>query len=106
MQPINLNSQTYLDKANLDRLQNQGVAKTDEEQMKAAQGFEAVMVSKFLNIIDSTVERDQDGLFAHGKVEQKFRSMMFDSIAKDMASSPETSLGMASQIYEEMENMK
>ncbi len=72
----------------------------DEKLMESAKDFEAVFVSKFLETMDSTVERN--GFLGDSNGEKIFRSMMFQEIGKDIASTPQTSLGFAQQIYDQM----
>jgi len=76
--------------------------KTDEELKKTAQDFESVFLTKFLETLNSTVERSEE--FSGGRGEEMFRSMMNEEIAKNIASTPQTSLGFAQQIYEQMKN--
>lgn len=74
-----------------------------EKLMKTAQEFEAVFISRLLNTMNSTVEKSE--LFGDSKVQDKFRSMMNQHVAKDIASNPQTSFGMAKQIYEQMKDL-
>lgn len=77
--------------------------KKDDELMKAAQSFEAVFVNQLLEIIDSTVERDE-GFFTGGRGEEMFRSMLNQETATDIASNAQTSFGLADKVYEQMKN--
>jgi len=61
-----------------------------------------VFLNKFLETINSTVERSEE--FSGGRGEEMFRSMMNEEIAKNIASTPQTSLGFAQQIYEQMKD--
>lgn len=76
--------------------------KTDEQLKKSAKDFEAVFINQFLETLSSTVERSEE--FSGGRGEEMFRSMMNDEIAKNLASTPQTSFGFAQQIYEQMKN--
>jgi len=76
--------------------------KTDEELKKTAHDFEAVFLTKFLETLNSTVEKGEE--FSGGRGEEMFRSMMNEEIAKNIASTPQTSFGFAQQIYEQMKN--
>lgn len=75
--------------------------KKDEELKKAAQDFEAVFLNQFLEMLNSTVERDE-GYLSGGRGGEMFRSMLNQEIAKNMASNSYTSFGFAKQIYEQM----
>lgn len=74
----------------------------DDKLMQTARDFEAVFITKFMETIDSTVERN--GLMGNSNGEKIFKSMMYQEIGKSIASTPETSFGFAKQIYEQMKN--
>lgn len=75
---------------------------TDEKLKQTAQDFEAVFLTQFLEILNSTVERSEE--FSGGRGEEMFRSMMNEEIAKNISSSSQTSFGFAQQIYEQMKD--
>lgn len=77
--------------------------KSDSELMDAAKQFESVFLNKLFNAMDSTVHRD--GMLSNGRGEKMFRSMFYDEIAKNTASDPTTSFGLAKQIYEQMKDL-
>ena len=70
---------------------------------KAAEEFEAIFVTKMLTEMDKTVDRE-NGLFGE-KTEylDTFKSIIYQQIGHDIASNPRSSLGMANQIYKQME---
>lgn len=74
-----------------------------EKLMKTAREFESVFITQLLNETQSTVEKS--GFMSGGPVEQKFKSMMNQYIAKDIAASPTANFGIAKQIYDQMKNM-
>lgn len=76
--------------------------KREDELMEAAKQFEAVFINQLFKSLDATIERED--MFSGGRGEEMFRSMFYDEIAKNIASTPETSFGMAKQIYEQMKN--
>ena len=70
---------------------------------KAAEEFEAIFITKMLTEMDKTVDRE-GGLF--GKESQyvdTFKSIVYQQMGHDMASNPRSSIGMAQQIYRQME---
>ena len=70
---------------------------------KAAEEFEAIFITKMLTEMDKTVDRD-GGLF--GKESQyvdTFKSIVYQQMVHDMASNPRSSIGMAQQIYRQLE---
>lgn len=76
----------------------------DEQLKKTAQEFESVFTNQLLTVMDSTIDRDQDGLFKQGRYEKQFRSMLNQYVAKDISTNPNTSLGLAKQMYEQMKD--
>lgn len=79
--------------------------KNKEDLMEAAKDFEAVFLNQLFNIMESTVEKDSEGLFSGGKGEEKFKSFFYDEIAKQASSNPTTSFGLAKQVYEQMKGL-
>ena len=70
---------------------------------KAAEEFEAIFVTKMLTEMDKTVDRE-NGLFGEkNQYQDTFKSIIYQQIGHDIASNPRTSLGMAKQIYSQME---
>ena len=70
---------------------------------KAAEEFEAIFVTKMLTEMDKTVDRE-NGIFGEkNQYEDTFKSIIYQQIGHDIASNPRTSLGMAEQIYRQME---
>lgn len=89
---------------NIDHLKNVNAKNSNnDELMKAAQDFEAVFITKLFQVMDSTVQKS--GLMGNGKNENMFKSLMHQDIAKNIASNPHTSFGLAKQIYEQMKDM-
>lgn len=74
----------------------------DEKLKEAAKDFEAVFIHQFMETIDKTVERSD--FLRGGNSENTFRSMLNQEIAKNTASSPSTSFGIAEQIYRQMKD--
>ena len=70
---------------------------------KAAEEFEAIFITKMLSEMDKTVDRE-GGIFGEKtQYEDTFKSIIYQQIGHDIASNPRTSLGMAEQIYKQME---
>lgn len=106
-----INPQDAVKIYNLDHQENinvlnkaKGANLEDSQMMEAAKDFEAVFVTKLLNVMDSTVSRDE-GFMKQGKTEKTFKSFYHQAIAKEMTRDPETSFGLAKQIYEQMKDM-
>ena len=70
---------------------------------KAAEEFEAIFITKMLTEMDKTVDRE-NGLFGEkSQYVDTFKSIVYQQIGHDMASKPTSSIGMAQQIYKQME---
>lgn len=70
---------------------------------KVSKEFEAIFVTKMLNTMDKTVNRE-GGIFSNDdKYMDKFKSYIYDEIGRDIAKNPRTSVGFAKQIYSQME---
>lgn len=73
---------------------------------KAAEEFESIFITKMLQEMDKTVDKEKDGLFGNdNKYEEAFKSIVFQQMGHDMASNPRTSFGFADQIYRQMEHL-
>ena len=79
-------------------------SKRDEELKKAAQDFEAVFINQLLQVMDSTIQRNE-GYLSEGRGGQMFRSMLNEEIAKSISKSPNANFGFAQQIYEQMKRI-
>ena len=84
-----------------NRIKESGDSKT--QLMKAAQEFEAIFVTKMFSEMDKTVDRE-GGIFGD-KTDyvDTFKSIVYQQIGHDIASNPRSSIGMAQQIYKQME---
>ncbi|MDD3149717.1 MAG: rod-binding protein [Candidatus Gastranaerophilales bacterium] len=104
--PIDINSKMFeIQGKNLENLESSANnAKDDKKKLQAAQEFEAMFLSKFMNTKDSTIERDQ-GIFKQGQAEKTFKSMLYNEIALNVAKDPSTSVGIAKQVYEQMKEL-
>ena len=84
-----------------NRIKESGDSK--EQLKKAAQEFEAIFITKMLSEMDKTVDRE-GGLFGDKtQYVDTFKSIVYQQIGHDMASKPTSSIGMAQQIYSQME---
>lgn len=77
----------------------------DEKAMKTAQEFEGLFISKMMEMMDSTISKEENGLFSPGKNEKTFKSFFFQEIGKEISKNPATSIGVAKQIYEQIKDM-
>ena len=96
------NAQTInSDQVLYNRIKESGDSKT--QLKKAAEEFEAIFITKMLAEMDKTVDRE-GGIFGEKtQYEDTFKSIIYQQIGHDIASNPRTSLGMAEQIYKQME---
>ena len=86
--------------------QIKGAGSEKEQLKKAATEFESVFITKMLQEMDKTVDKEKDGLFGNdNKYEEAFKGIMFQQMGRDLASNPRTSFGFADQIYRQMEHL-
>ena len=84
-----------------NRIKEAGDSKA--QLQKAAEEFEAIFITKMLTEMDKTVDRE-GGLFGEkSEYVDTFKSIVYQQIGHDIASNPHTSMGMAQQIYKQME---
>ncbi|MBR6126547.1 rod-binding protein [bacterium] len=73
---------------------------------KAATEFESIFITKMLQEMDKTVDKEENGLFGNdNKYEEAFKSIVFQQMGRDLANNPRTSFGFADQIYRQMEHL-
>lgn len=74
-----------------------------EQLKKVASEFESMFVTKMLTIMDSTVDKS-GGIFGEKQPYlDTFKSFIFQEMGRDISNNPRTSIGMAQQIYSQME---
>ena len=101
MARFNLQNQKISDMERFSGLNGQKDIK-EESLKQAASEFEAVFVKQLFEVMDKTVQKSE--LFHGGQAEDIFKSMLNDEMAKNIASSPTTSFGLAEQIYQQMKD--
>lgn len=84
-----------------NRIKEAGDSKV--QLQKAAEEFEAIFITKMLTQMDKTVDRE-NGIFGEkSEYVDTFKSIVYQQMGHDMASHPQSSIGLASQIYKQME---
>ena len=103
MQPIiNTNLQNiHTDNISKLRMKNLDVKDNDAKLKEAAQGFEAIFVTKLLNQMHSS-SMNEGGFIGQSNSEKMFKGMMFQEIGKEVAKT--SSFGIADAIYKQMKN--
>ena len=87
-----------------NRIKEAGDEKT--QLKKAATEFESIFITKMLQEMDKTVDKEENGLFGNdNKYEEAFKSIVFQQMGRDLANNPRTSFGFADQIYRQMEHL-
>lgn len=80
-----------------------GSSKSEKEQLqKTASEFESIFIAKMLNEMDKTVDKE-NSLFQESKYLDNLKSFMYNGIAREIASNPHTSIGVAKQLYTQLE---
>ena len=87
-----------------NQIKNSGDEKT--QLKKVASEFESIFITKMLQEMDKTVDKEENGLFGNdNKYEEAFKGIMFQQMGRDLANNPRTSFGFADQIYRQMEHL-
>ena len=77
--------------------------KSEKEQLqKVASEFESIFVSKMMMEMDKTVDKE-GSLFQESKYMDNLKSLMYNQIAREISSNPHTSIGVAKQLYTQLE---
>ena len=84
-----------------NRIKESGDSKA--QLKKAAEEFEAIFITKMLNEMDKTVDKENSLFGKESQYVDTFKSIVYQQIGHDMASTPRSSIGMAQQIYRQME---
>ena len=78
-------------------------AKSEKEQLKkVASEFESIFIAKMLTEMDKTVDKE-GSLFQESKYLDNLKSFMYNDIAREISSNPHTSIGVAKQLYTQLE---
>ena len=93
--------QTSSDFAQIEQIRRG--AKTEKEQLKqVSTEFESIFISKMLNEMEKTVDKE-GSLFKESKYLDNLKSFMYNDIARQIANDPRSSLGIAKQMYTQLE---
>ena len=93
--------QTSSDFAQIEQIRKG--AKTEKEQLKqVATEFESIFVAKMLTTMEKTVDKT-DSMFQESKYLDNLKSFMYNDIARQIANDPRSSIGIAKQMYTQLE---
>ncbi len=77
--------------------------KSQKEQLKkVSREFESIFIAKMLNEMDKTVDKE-GSMFKESKYLDNLKSFMYNDIARNIANNPQTSIGIATQMYTQLE---
>ena len=90
--------------SDLSAIENiKGSSKSEKEQLqKVANEFESIFIAKMLTEMDKTVDKE-GSLFQESKYMDNLKSFMYNEIAREISSNPHTSIGVAKQLYTQLE---
>ena len=90
--------------SDLSAIENiKGNSKSEKEQLKkVASEFESIFVSKMMMEMDKTIDKE-GSLFQESKYMDNLKSFMYNQIAREISSNPNTSIGIAKQMYTQLE---
>lgn len=94
-------AQNSVDLAQLENIKK-GSKSEKEQLMKVSEEFESIFVAKMLNELDKTVDKE-GSLFQESKYMDNLKSFMYNNIAREISHNPRTSLGIAKQMYTQLE---
>lgn len=78
-------------------------SKTEKEQLKeVASEFESIFIAKMLNEMDKTVDKE-GSMFQESKYLDNLKSFMYNDIARTIAQDEHSNLGIARQMYSQLE---
>lgn len=92
---------TNSDQVLYNRIKEAGDSKA--QLRKAAEEFESIFITKMLSQMDKTVDRTNGFFSERSPYVDTFKSIVFQQVGHDMASNPRTQIGLAKQIYNQME---
>ena len=103
MEPIITTDIQNIQENNLNKLRMDkcDVKKGNDALLEAAQGFEAIFVTKLLNQMNSS-SMNEGGFFGHSNGEKTFKGMLFQEIGKEVAKG--SNFGIAEAIYNQMKD--
>ena len=70
---------------------------------KVASEFEAIFITKMIETMDKTVDKENGIFCKEGHFLKNFKSFMYNEMGRQMAKNPSSSFGFAKQIYDQME---
>ena len=79
-----------------------GTKSSKEQLKKVSSEFESIFIAKMLNEMDKTVDKE-GSMFQESKYLDNLKSFMYNDIARTIAQDPRTSLGIAKQMYTQLE---
>ena len=100
----NIGSSYYSTSSDFSAIENiKKGAKSEKEQLqRVASEFESIFVAKILNELDKTVDKE-GSMFQESKYLDNLKSFMYNDIAREISSNPQSSLGIAKQMYQQLE---
>ena len=103
MEPIKTDIQDIQTTNNLNQLRMKTctVKNSKEKLLEAAQGFEAIFVTKMLNQMNSS-SMNEGGFIGQSNAQKTFKGMLFQEIGKEIAKT--SSFGIADAIYRQMKD--
>lgn len=103
MEPIKTDIQDIQTQNNLNQLRMKtcNVKNSEEKLLEAAQGFEAIFVTKLLNQMNSS-SMNQGGFLNQSSSQKTFKGMLFQEIGKEVAKT--SSFGIADAIYNQLKD--
>ena len=100
----NIGSSYMQNSSDLEQIANikRGTKSEKEQLKKVATEFESIFVAKMLTTMEKTVDKT-GSMFQESKYMDNLKSFMYNDIARNIAQNPRTSVGIATQLYSQLE---
>ena len=98
---LNNNGLVNNDQFTVNRIKSSGGQKA--QLKKVGEEFETMFLTKMIQTLDKTVDREGGMLGEESRYVDTFKNHVFQEVGRQIATNKYTSVGIASQIYQQME---
>jgi Rod binding domain-containing protein len=74
-----------------------------EQLKKVAKEFESIFISKMFSVMDESVDKSEGMFGQEDQYAKTFKPYLFNEMGRQLANNPNTTFGLAKQIYDQME---
>ncbi len=80
-----------------------GAGNQKAQLKKVGEEFETMFLTKMMQTMDKTVDREGGLLGQESRYVDTFKTHVYSEVSRQLSKNPHTSIGIASQIYKQME---